>query len=398
MKTGQSRSFVALWIALFLDLVGFGMIIPDIQLRAQGMGAPGWLIGTILASTFVVQLLVSPHWGKVSDRSGGKKIFVACQTISALAMLIYALAVSPMWLLASRIVGGLGAANVAIAQSMVAEQSSAVERAAAMGRIGAAISAGLIIGPSVGGHIAAFGNAAIGFVAAGCSLLGVIVVLLFSQEAKTHAEERTKTKIDLLAGFRLIADVPAIRLLALVAAVSWFSLAMLEGTFGRLIARPALGFGQQEFGWIFSFESLLSLIVQGFLVAIFAKKMTDNKILFIAYISLGIGLAFMPYSPTLLALFACSAFFAFGQGLSGPTLNTLASKVAPPDRQGELFGMLQSARSAGFIFGPILGGALFDKNMALPYLFAAATCMVAAVIVLSMIRRNAEIESMTATA
>lgn len=375
------RGELPILAAVFFDLLGFGMLIPDVQLRAESYGAPGWLIGVVLASMFIVQIVVSPRWGALSDRVGRKPIIVVCTLISAGAMAVYAVAGSVWLILLSRMLAGLGAANVAVAQGYLADISDEKSRAAAMGRVGAAISLGLIVGPGLGGELATLGgNQLLGFTAAAFSAVGAIWVAFSLEDVRPKEPvQGSPGKIGLI-DLRLLREVPGVRALAIVAAVAWFSLAMLEGTYGRLI-RHNLGYGAQEFGLINSYEALLGVVVQGLVLAWIASRMRESRLLQMAFVLQGIGLAMTPLAPHLAALFLTSTLFAIGAALAGPTLNSLASRLTPPERQGEMFGLLQSARSFGFIVGPILGGQLFDVSPPAPYFLAGFVCLAAAVFV-----------------
>lgn len=365
--------------AMFLDLLGFGMLIPDVQLRAQALGAPGWLIGAILASMFVVQFVASPRWGALSDRVGRKPVLVACSLLSAAAMLVYAAAGSLLLIFLSRVVAGLGAANVAVAQAHLADTTEGPERTAAMGRVGAAISSGLIAGPALGGMLAdAGGNRLLGTVAGCASLVGALLIAFGLRYAPPTAERRPGKPP--ILDLRLVRENPSLTPLLVVAAVAWFALATLEGTFGRLI-QAKLGMGTAEFGWIFSYESLLGVVVQGLLLAWVVKRVREPSLLRMAYVAQGIGLALTPFSPGLAVLFVCSTVYALGSSLANPTVSSLCSKLTPDDRQGELFGLMQTARSVGFVLGPILGGQLFDWRPEAPYLLAGGVCVAAALLV-----------------
>ncbi len=371
------------YAAVFLDLFGFGMLVADIQFLAERLGAPGWLIGLVLASTFIVQVPLSPYWGRLSDRIGRKPVFVACTLLSAFSMALYGVAGSVLMLITSRVVAGLGGANVAVAQALLADATPVEERSIAMGRIGAAVTLGLVGGPVVGGFIApGFGSSVVGFVAAACSMLGALLALLFVPSVRPEAPAES-----LSVRIGLLKSLPRLRSLVVLAAVSWFALATLEGTFGRLI-KHTLGFDQSHFGIVFGWESLLGFIVQGLLLVWFARRMGDRVLLRFAYVVQGVGLTMMPFvylfpvqSAWLGALLVCGTLYALGSSLANPTINGLCSKATPAERQGELFGLLQGARSVGFIVGPVLGGALFDAWFAAPYLLAGATCVVASLLV-----------------
>jgi MFS family permease len=238
-----------------------------------------------------------------------------------------------------------------------------------MGRVGSATTAGLVLGPALGGLLAALGgHLLLGIAAASASAFGVLWIALGVPNARPRLPEEGAVR-QRLFNLSLLRDVPQIRALLVLAAVSFFALACLEGTFGRLIHHK-LGFGPQEFGLIFSYEALLGVVVQGFLLTWIAKRLEVQPLLRLAYILQGVGLALTPFMPNIAGLFAASTVYAVGSSVASPTLNSLCSKVTPEERHGEMFGVLQSARSFGFLFGPILGGILFDWRPEAPYLLA----------------------------
>ncbi|CAN5517864.1 tetracycline resistance MFS efflux pump [soil metagenome] len=392
------RPVTALMVAAFLDLLGFGMIVTNVQLHVQSLVPAGWppgpIIGAVLASTFVVQTLVSPRWGEASDRIGRKPVVVICSFLSAAGMLVYGISGNLLLAFLSRILSGLGAANVAVAQAMISDEFSGENRTAALGRLSAALSAGLILGPILGGQLAKRGDLltfgllengalAVGVVGGVASLLGALVLFLALPNVPPKEARKPGVK-RMVFDVALLKDVPAVRPLILVAAVAWFSLAMLEGTFLRLI-HQMFGYDEDAFGFIFGYESLLGVLVQGVAIAWLARRFGDRRLLVFGYLAQGLGLALNPlagtfqgFVPPLVTLFVASTFFAFGGGVANPTVGGLASRIVPEDRQGELFGLLQASRSIGFVLGPVIGGALFDFHPAWPYYLAGLVCVGAA--------------------
>lgn len=390
---------LAILVAMFFDLLGFGMIVADIQLRAEGLMPRGWppgpVIGGLLASTFIVQTIASSRWGRLSDSLGRKPVVVLCTVLSALAMLVYGIADSIGILFASRLLSGLGAANVAVAQAFISDRYEGESRTVALGRVGAAISTGLVIGPPLGGFLAYAGKTwlthwpfppqfLLGMVAGIASLIGALG-LWWALPNVPPREVRKERRP--LFDFGLLRDFPQLRAFVLIAVVAWLSLATLEGTFARLIEH-LFGYGQLEFGFIFGYESLLGIAVQGLLLAWLAKRWRERSLLRAAYIAQGIGLALNPATvlligvfPPLLTLFLASTLYAIGSGVANPTVNGICSRLAPDERQGELFGLMQGARSLGFVLGPIVGGALFDWKPAAPYVVAGLVCLGAAILV-----------------
>ena len=384
--------------AVFLDLVGFGMVFPDIQTRAErflpGVASPGVWIGLLLAASFAVQLLASPRWGRLSDSVGRRPVLVGCQLLSAFALLVYGSAESYGLLLVSRVLSGLGAANVAVAQAYVADLAGgaggdAAERTGGMGRVSAAISAGLVMGPAAGGFLAhAGGNRLIGIVGASLSGIGGLAAYLTMRRTGPRPPEssserwgaRRRAALDL----SLLGRYPAIRPLVLVSVVASFALATLEGTFGRLIKRM-LGFGEIEFGIVFSYESLLGVLMGAVLLGFVAMRLPQTRLLRVAFVLQGVGLALnplagplAPWVPGMATLLFASTLYALGAGAANPTIAAAVSAEVPERHQGELFGVLQIARNFGFVVGPILGGRLFDLAPAAPYLFAGLVSLAAA--------------------
>lgn len=372
-------------IALFLDLAAFGMVFPHVQLHARDLHASGLVIGLLLASMFVVQMVASPPWGILSDRIGRKPVFLVCTALSASSWVVYAFSTNLWLILASRILAGLAAANVVVAQAYLAEITPEERRSAVMGRSGAAISGGLILGPAIGMQIAArFGTTTLGLVAAGCSIAAVVCGALMPRATDRREQRPGKNPV---FDFSLLRDHPGLKPLALLAIGSWFALATLEGTFGRLITEH-YGLPETIFGDIFSMESLVGALVQAVLLGWVSKYLSDRLLLRIGFFLVGFGLLLTPFAPAVWLLFLFSALYSLGTGLANPTVNSLASRMVSDERQGELFGLLQGTRSIGFLVGPAIGGALFDWRPAAPYVLAGTVGLLASLLVPATVKRQ----------
>lgn len=367
-----AKTELPLLAAVFLDLVGFSMVIPDVQTRLEALGAAsGAQIGLVLSSYFLMQIIASPRWGRYSDRVGRKPVLVACGFLSALSLLAYAFADSVLLILASRVLAGLAAANTVVAQAHLADATvDDAERTAAMGRVSAAITAGLMLGPVLGGLLAGIGgNRLLGLVAAAASGAGALWIAFALPRIAPGAP--SKVSASRSRNLSLLRDIPRLRPLFFLSVVSFFALACLEGTFGRLLQNK-FGYGPPQFGLIFGYEALLIVLVQAVILARAAKRWKPPVLLAGGFLLQAAGLASTPFAPGLIALFVFSTLYAVGAGVANPTLNAECSKATPQERQGEMFGLLQGARSLGFLVGPTLGGLLFDWKMAAPYLLAGA--------------------------
>lgn len=228
-----------------------------------------------------------------------------------------------------------------------------------------------------------------GLVAAGASGFGAMVLLFGMQQTqlKEPVVKEKRPPFD----FRLLHDVPALKKLFVLAGVAWFALACLEGTFGRLVAAmytfPLDVWGmtftkpQGASGLVFGLESLVAFLVQGVLYTWIVRRVSAHYLLTAGFLLQGIGFLLTPGAPNFGMLIIWSALFSFGGALANPTINSECSRIVPESRQGELFGLLQSARSIGFLIGPILGGALFDWHRASPYILAGTVVCLAAFLV-----------------
>jgi MFS family permease len=247
------------------------------------------------------------------------------------------------------------------------------------------VSSGLIFGPVLGGLLAGAGaNHLVGICAGAASLLGLIVTAMCLPRDALASPEKAREPQPHRPLLEILKDFPRLRPLFLIAVVAWFSLAMLEGTFARLI-KDLFGYSQREFGLLFGYEAFLGVVVQGLFLAWLSRRLTVPWLLRIAFLAQGLGLALNPLAglitPPILLLFLASTLFAIGGGVANPTVNAACSELVPNPRQGELFGLLQSARSVGFLVGPLIGGMLFDWRPAFPYFVAGAVCFVAAMVV-----------------
>ena len=367
--------FLPIYAAIAFDLAAFGMAFTDIALRAKSYGAAPWLVGLILSSYFLFQIVTSPRWGAVSDRIGRKPVAVICTVLSALSMVVYALMPTLIGIVISRVLAGFAAANVSVIQASLADSTEGDARASAMGKFSAAINVGLIAGFAGGGIIAEqLGARSMGFV--GASLSAIAAACLWFGMPSAPPKGKPEKKRDHF-GLGLLREHPMLTRLFALAAISWFSLACLEGTFAQLLQ---INFkqGQTAFGLILMFEMILGFILQSIFFERIQRRFGKELTLRAGYVLMGIGLALTPFAPNIALLICFGSLYAIGKGLADPSMNLLTSEATPEDRQGEMFGLLQSARNLGFLGGPSLGGYLFGISVAIPYVVAGVVSIAAA--------------------
>lgn len=390
--TGQTRqqgAFFVLLLTVFIDMVGFGIIIPFMPFWAEHFDASAAVV-TLLFSTYsAVAFFFSFFWGWVSDRWGRKPVLLLSLSGSVMSFAWLGFADALWMLFAARALGGVFGANIPVAQAYVADVTEPEKRAQGMGMIGAAFGLGFVLGPAIGGLLAGPDAANPDFrtpffVASGVSFIGVVFGLIFLPEPVRHAESRIPTNIvERFRCFAIVVGHPLVALPILVILMMAFVMGGLESTFALWTER-ARGWGPRENGYFFAYIGVLLVIIQGGLVRVFANRLGETRTVPIAVAVMAVGIGMIPWCSTLFLVLLSGAFIAFGFGLGSPMVNSLVSRNAPADIQGAVLGASQSGQSLCRIFGPVTAGVLFEAfGRDMPY-YVGGLILVAAVAVASM--------------
>ncbi|MGA9523406.1 MAG: MFS transporter [Myxococcaceae bacterium] len=391
-----------LFLVVFLDLLGFGILIPQLGVYAVRFEASPFLVGMLLSVYSLMQFLFAPVLGGLSDRVGRRPVLLYSIAGSAFGYVLFGLAQSLTLLFISRIIDGISGANVSTAQAYVADVTSGEQRAKGMGIIGAGFGLGFILGPAIGGYLGAqWGNAGIGFFAAGLAALNWVLALFLLPESRSRglAARAPRSLRSIANAFTL--PVVGLSLLLFFAVTTAFS--QMEGTFSVFLidrylvgGAQALGEARPEVireaslmsGHVFVAVGVVSALVQGGLIGRLRARFGEENLVIAGAVLLIVGLAGVPASPTYGWIFLPMALLAAGSGLVQPCLSALVSIAAPADRQGEVMGAYQAMGSLGRIIGPILGGFFFGAlGSAAPYLTAAAVMVVSLGLAVGLRRR-----------
>jgi MFS transporter, DHA1 family, tetracycline resistance protein len=355
--------FWAVWTAVAVDLLGFGILIPLLPLYADRFGAGPAVIGLLFASYSLAQFVFSPIWGRISDRVGRRPIMLLTIAGSAIGSLVLGLAGSVAALFVGRIVDGVSGASVAVARATVADTADLRQRPRLMGLLGAAFGLGFVIGPAVGGLAALGGPEIPFFVAAGISTVNFAVAAIRLPETRPPVADRATEP---RAG-RLPA--PVIRLVVLTfCAIAAFS--AFETTFA-LLANGRLGLTEPAVAGLFAGVGVVLVVVQGGVVGLLANRIGEPATIRIGLLANVVGLVVIARAGTLAALTTGLVALAAGQGLVTPTLSSAVAGFVPPGRSGTALGIQQSAGGLARVVGPALGGALFGFSVPAPFLAAA---------------------------
>jgi len=375
-----------IFLTVFIDLIGFGIVIPLMPLFAEKYGADGLTIGLLLASYSLMQFLFTPFWGRLSDNIGRRPVLLISLAASAIGYLIWGLSTSLEMLFVSRMVAGFGNANLAVAQAYIADITTPENRAKGMGLVGAAFGLGFVVGPAIGGLCTHFGMGlnTVGYVAAAFSLIDLVLTAwrLPEPENRTQAGHE-RFRLD--PGFytRTLTD----RKLALPLAIFFFStfaFSNMETTLVLLTERY-FKFDIAQQSWMFLYIGFIIVLVQGGLIGRLSKKYGEAQLVSVGTVLVAIGLLLTPATQNLGVLAIALALLSVGSGINNPSNQSILSKLADPSNVGGVMGVGQSVSTLGRILGPLVGGVLFDRyGASCPYIVAAACMGIAFVLSLKL--------------
>jgi multidrug resistance protein len=386
---------------VLVDLVAFGIVIPQLGIYGVKFRATPLEIGLLLSVYSLMQFISAPVLGRISDRHGRRPVLLYSVLGSFVAALLFALAGSFELLFLARVVDGLSGGNIATAQAYVADVTAPEDRARGMGMVGAAIGLGFVLGPAIGGVLGAWGgNFAIGLGAAAFAGTNLVLAYFLLPESLNASSSRAVTRG--LATVWPQLRVPVVGLVLLVYLLFTVAFAEMEGTFSVFIIerfiepgvtvglRNVLSLSREldpellrraslKVGALFGAVGLVMVVVQGGLVGRLKRAFGEPALAVSGALLAALGLFLLPAAPSYGWVFVPMALLAAGSGLATPSLSALVSLHCPADRRGETLGAFQSMGSMGRIIGPALGGLLFTlAGTRVPYLVAAALMGVSA--------------------
>jgi MFS family permease len=390
-------SLLVVFLTVFIDLIGFGIVVPLLPIYSRHYGAGGFVIGAIIASFSAMQFVFSPIWGKLSDRYGRRPILLISTAGAAMSYVLFAIGSGfenhtlALWtLLLSRVFAGACGGNITVAQAYIADITQPENRSKRMGLIGMAFGLGFIFGPAISGiALKFFGATGPGWAAAAlCAanfLLAYSILAESLQPSSGHAVNRPH-----FAQWKHTLSQPKIGLLILIFFLATFAFTCFETTLPLLVSdnfnlgitvdetKPAMtGIS------LFIFCGLIGAVIQGGAIGRLVKMFGEPKLIALSLVLTGISLALLPFIkgegqlkwlavlrfadwPWIKMLLAL-ALLAIGTGLTRPPVFGLLSNLAPANEQGATLGVAQSAGALARIVGPLFAATLYMRVPMLPY-------------------------------
>jgi MFS family permease len=416
----RKPSLLVIFLTVFIDLVGFGIVLPLLPVYSEHFGASGFVVGAIMASFSLMQFLFAPAWGRLSDRIGRRPVLLVSTLGAAISYVVFGygstMGGAPgLWiLLLSRMVAGICGANITVAQAYIADITPPEQRSKRMGLIGMAFGLGFVFGPILGGYSAThLGLSGPGYVAAGLCAANFILAAVRLPESR-RPESSPASQRPRFSQWSHVMRRPVVGLLVVVFFLATFCFTCFETTLGLMVGQ---NFGlvlPRDAGTVtalFAYCGIVSAFAQGGPIGRLVKKMGEPKLIAISLFLVAFSLAPIPFISGTGALswgvlwtrqggpwwqlLVVLAVLAIGSGLTRPPLFGMLSILTPEDEQGETIGVAQSAGSLARIAGPIFAGTLFTGHPgvfpghpAWPYLTCAAISLIAGIIAWQRLART----------
>jgi DHA1 family tetracycline resistance protein-like MFS transporter len=355
----------ALLLAVFIDLVGFGIVIPLLPFYTQRFGASADTVTLIVAAYTAAQFVTGPLWGRLSDRIGRRPVILITIAGTALGYVWLAYSDSILMVIAARAFGGGMAANVAVIQAYTADVTAPERRAKALGRMSAAFGSGFVTGPAIGGLLAG-DNATLEafqlpfFVAAGFSALSLVGAALYVRESLPEHMRAGRGR-DQRGRLRLLIDSlerPQVGRIIALMFLTPFVFSAFESIFALWSAR-ALGWGPTLNGYIYTWMGVVAVASQAFAIGPLVRRFGERGLVLTGTFAAATGFMLAPLTLAMPTLYAGTGLVVFGVCANYTSLSTLLSNAARPDERGTLLGVGQFSSGLARIVGPLWAGFAF---------------------------------------
>ena len=375
---------------IFINMLGFGIIVPLLPFYAKSFNAPAWQIALIFSAYSVGAFFGEPFWGRLSDKYGRKPLLIS--TIMGNCLCYLALAFAPnIWAaFVIRLIGGLAAGNGAVIQGYIADVTPPEKRARQLSYQGAAWNVGLIVGPSIGGIFAHPNMGPIGFqvplfIASGLAALCVAAIIVFIRESKTR-EKAITHRPSRWGALREVVGSPIIGRLMLLTFMVGFAFTGIESTFG-LWAQAKFDWGPREIGIVFAFTGVAAALTQTFITGRLSERYGEGKMLAIGMGLTVVAAASQPFSINMPMVIALMCLTAIGQSVAWPNVGAMISQTADPHRQGQILGLNNATGALARVVGPFCAGLIFPVNINGPFVLGALVVAPAIFLALAASRR-----------
>lgn len=360
----KNKPLASIFLIVFINLLGFGLILPLLPYYAESFGASDTMIGILVASYAAAQLVGAPLLGRLSDKFGRRPILLLSLFGTLISFLLLGFAKTLVLLFIARIFDGITGGNISVAQAYIADVTTEKDRAKGLGMIGAAFGLGFIFGPATGGFLSQWGYAAPAFAAAGLVTINLLMIYFWLPESLT-TERRAELAEKEKPKFTLRALLDALQRPfsgSLLITRFFFGLAFsIFQTIFSLYALRQFNLDAQQTGYILTYIGVLSVIVQGGLVGKLTKHFREDLLITVSVGIMALSLLGWAFAPSVVILLVILAPIAFAGGVLNTVISSALTKTVQPQEIGGILGLSASIESLTRVIAPMLGGVLLDQ-------------------------------------
>ena len=382
MSSRSHSPTTAVFLTVFIDLIGFGIVIPLLPLYAERYNPSPLQFGLLMSSYSAMQFLFAPLLGRLSDRIGRRPVLLGSLLGTVAGYLLFAFAGSLELLFISRIIDGITGGNIGTAQAVIADVTTGSDRARGMGLIGMAFGLGFIFGPALGGFTVHLGPAAPGLAAAALSFCAFVWAFFRLPETRPEGSHIRPFEVLSIASVLATLRRPVVGLLLFLSLITGTAFASFESTFSQFL-KARFSFTPANVAWVFVMVGVVSALIQGGLIRRLVPIVGEAKLIVGGTFALALAFGLMIGISSRAALAGTAVLLAVGSALLNPSLMGYVSRRTAPTQQGEVLGSFQSMSALGRIVGPFWGENVFLRYGAVgPYgtgvVLEALACVLAA--------------------
>jgi len=376
---------LAIFLIVVVDILGLTIMLPLLPFYAEHFGASPTVVGLLVSTYALCQLVAGPVLGQISDHLGRKPVLTASQIGTFAGFLVLAYAPNLFFVFLARIIDGLTAGNLSIAQAYIADVTAPKDRARAFAVIGIAFGIGFLIGPGASGYLTShFGYQVPILCAAALSLLSILGTTFLLPAVRAHPEEmqpataQQQVEAPIAPGGKRLRILdwgtylqyfrrPALGGLLLEFFLFTFAFATFTSGFALFAERRftwhGAAFGPKEVGYVFMYSGFLGILVQGSMrQGALVRRVGEVRLVTLGFLAGSLGYGLLGASFGIAGLLFAATLASFGNGVLRPSLTSLITQQVSRGEQGLVLGLNQSLLSIAQIVGPAIAGALIDRG------------------------------------
>ena len=366
----MNKKLLTLLLVVFIDMIGFGIVIPILPLLVTQIGGSAFLVLTINAPFSLFQFVYGPIFVRFSDKYGRRPVLILSSLLNSASYALIFIFPQIWVLFVARMLAGIGSANISVAQAYIADSSKTHERTKAFGMMGAIFGLGFIVGPLIGGFASQqFSIAAAFAVPAVLSLVNAILIFFILPESNKALQKHIKIELINWRVTREVMKPKNIAFLLLLFFFVNFALSLIIGVFS-LLGHTKFGWNESQNGLFFGLIGLSAFTTQMFLIRILIKRLSEVQLIKMGLLIGSFAITFMGLSPFWWMLIPVGILTPFAVSTIMINTQSLISLESKPEEQGIVLGVAQSFGALGMVFGPLIGGLLGTFNLSVPFVLS----------------------------